>query len=158
MYIKEFEIRWSDMDANRHLANSAYFNFMSHTRMSFFWENGITQEKLAEHGLGPVVFHEQMHYFREALPGRPVRVSLEVTGLSADGMFFGFHHNFYDADGIHIGHCRIMGGWIDLTSRKLTGLPDIFLELFEKMEKSAEFRELTRADTRPYPVTRQDLE
>jgi acyl-CoA thioester hydrolase len=30
MYLKEFEIRWSDVDANRHLANSAYLNYMAH--------------------------------------------------------------------------------------------------------------------------------
>ena len=35
MYKKQFEIRWSDIDANGHLANSAYTNFMSHARMSF---------------------------------------------------------------------------------------------------------------------------
>jgi len=28
MYLKDFEIRWSDVDANRHLANSAYINFI----------------------------------------------------------------------------------------------------------------------------------
>jgi len=36
MYFKEFDIRWSDIDANRHLANSAYTNFMSHTRMGWY--------------------------------------------------------------------------------------------------------------------------
>ena len=41
MYLKEFEIRWSDIDANRHLANSAYLNFMSHTRMAFLMELGF---------------------------------------------------------------------------------------------------------------------
>ena len=28
MYLKEFEVRWNDLDANRHLANSSYINFM----------------------------------------------------------------------------------------------------------------------------------
>ena len=41
MYKKQFEIRWSDLDANGHLANSAYTNFMSHTRMAFFSEFGF---------------------------------------------------------------------------------------------------------------------
>ena len=39
MYLKEFEVRWNDIDANRHLANSAYINYMSHTRLSFMLEN-----------------------------------------------------------------------------------------------------------------------
>ena len=41
MHLKEFEVRWSDVDANRHLGNSAYINFMSHTRMSFMSEAGF---------------------------------------------------------------------------------------------------------------------
>jgi acyl-CoA thioester hydrolase len=41
MFTKEFDIRWSDLDANRHLANSAFINFMSHTRMAYLIENGF---------------------------------------------------------------------------------------------------------------------
>ena len=41
MYTKTFEIRWSDMDANQHLGNSTYIDYLSHTRMSFFKEKGM---------------------------------------------------------------------------------------------------------------------
>ena len=30
MYLKEFEVRWNDLDANRHLANSSYINYESY--------------------------------------------------------------------------------------------------------------------------------
>ena len=112
MYFKEFEIRWSDLDANRHLANSAYINFMSHTRMGFLIESGFTQRELAKQNIGPVVFYEHIYYFKEAFLGKPVKVSLEVAGLSEDGMFFEFLHNFYDANGKNFASCEIMGGWI----------------------------------------------
>ncbi|MBT8272756.1 MAG: thioesterase, partial [Bacteroidia bacterium] len=42
MYTKQFDIRWRDLDANGHLGNSSYVDFMSHTRMSFFNEIGIS--------------------------------------------------------------------------------------------------------------------
>ena len=45
MYKKDFEIRWSDVDANGHLANSAYTNFMSHTRMGFFIAYGFSMQR-----------------------------------------------------------------------------------------------------------------
>lgn len=150
MYLKSFEVRWSDLDANRHLANSAYTNFMSHTRMAFFYQHGLTHESLVRHHLGPVVFYEHMHYFKEVLPGQTVRVSLEVTGLSDDGMFFEFHHNFYDEAGRNLAHCELMGGWIDLNKRSLTPLPGEFLELFELLERAEGFRVLTRKDTRKH--------
>ena len=76
MYKKDFEIRWSDIDANRHLANSAYINFMSHTRMAFLMENGFGQQEMAKHNIGPVVFYEHMYYFKEVFAGTPVSVTL----------------------------------------------------------------------------------
>ena len=65
MYTKQFEIRWSDVDANGHLANSAYTNFMSHTRMAFLTRCGLSLDVINDLGLGPIVFYEHVHYFKE---------------------------------------------------------------------------------------------
>ncbi len=157
MYTKSFEIRWSDLDANRHLANSAYINFMSHTRMSYLIEHGFGHKTLQKEQIGPVVFYEHMYYFREIFAGRPIRVSLEVKGMSEDGMFFEFHHNFYDDAGRHMAHCEMMGAWIDLQTRKLTPLAEGQLERFDAMEKAEDFRWLTREDTRKYVKRPKDL-
>ena len=157
MYLKEFEIRWSDVDANRHLANSAYVNFMSHTRMAYLWELGLSQKNLAQHQIGPVVFYEHMYYFKEVFPGRPVKVSLEVMGLSEDGKFFEFHHNFYDAKGKNVAHCEMMGAWISLKSRKLVNLPSDLLALFNAVERPDGFKVLTKEDTRKYARVPKDL-
>ena len=46
MYTKQFEIRWSDLDANLHLGNSKYMDFMSHTRMSFLINNNLDLEEM----------------------------------------------------------------------------------------------------------------
>ena len=51
------------MDAKCHLANSAYLNYMSHTRLSFLIEIGFDQKILSEHNIGPVVFYEFHHIF-----------------------------------------------------------------------------------------------
>lgn len=157
MYIKEFEPRWSDIDANRHLANSAYISFMTHTRMAFLSELGFTLKNMVVHAIGPVVFYEHMYYFKEVLPGTQVRVSLEVMGMSEDGMFFSFHHNFYDDSGRHLALCEMMGSWIDLKTRKLTVLPPDFLEAFKAAERAAEFKVLTKEDTRKFAKAPKDL-
>ena len=96
MYLKEFEVRWNDLDANRHLANSSYINFMSHTRLSYMMENGFGQNSMVTNNIGPVVFYEHMFYFREVFPGKPIRVSLQLKGISKNGMYFEFQHNFYN--------------------------------------------------------------
>ncbi|WP_445383774.1 acyl-CoA thioesterase [Robiginitalea sp. IMCC43444] len=157
MFIKEFEIRWNDLDANKHLANSAYTSYMSHTRMAFLNELGFSLNVLEEKQLGPVVFYEHMYYFREILPGSTVRVSLELMGLSKDGMFFEFHHNFYDPQGKHLAHCELIGGWIDLNNRKLTALDTELLQFFDRAEKAKSFRFLSREDTRKNAKFPKDL-
>ncbi|MGP1991961.1 acyl-CoA thioesterase [Zobellia laminariae] len=157
MYLKDFEIRWSDVDANRHLANSAYLNFMSHVRMTYLTEIGFSHKTLLEKEIGPVVFYEHMYYFKEAFPGKPVKVSMEIMGMSEDAQFFEFHHNFYDYKGRNFAHCEMMGAWIDLKTRKLTGLTDDLLEKFSTVEKAEGFRVLTKEDTRKFAKTPKDL-
>lgn len=150
MYLKDFEIRWSDIDANRHLANSAYVNFMSHTRVAFFEDHDFALAKLVKHQIGPVVFYEHIYYFKEAFLGTPIRVSLEIKGMSADGMFFMIEHNIYNGKGEHLATCELLGAWINLETRALTPLPDVFLEVMEAFPRAADFKVLTKADTRKH--------
>ncbi|MAN26360.1 MULTISPECIES: acyl-CoA thioesterase [Mesonia] len=157
MYHKEFEIRWSDIDANRHLANSAYMNFMSHTRMAFLMENGFGQKQLAELNIGPVVFYEHIYYFKEVMAGKPVTVTLELKGLSEDGMFFEFLHNIYNYKGEHCASCEMLGSWIDLKERSLTKLPDYLIENLDHLEKTEDFKVLTKEDTRRHGKKPQSI-
>jgi acyl-CoA thioester hydrolase len=157
MYKKDFEIRWSDVDANGHLANSAYLNFMSHTRVGFLNEHGFSMKKLIEYGIGPVVFSEQIHYFKESFLWPTLTVTLNVSGLSDDGMFFEFEHNFYNQKGKHVATCDILGAWMDLKTRSLTMLPEYLKALVEKFPKSLNFKTLTKEDTRQSGKKPQDL-
>lgn len=157
MFFKEIEIRWSDMDANRHLANSAYLDFGSHTRVDFLTSMGFDQKYMASHQIGPVVFYEHIYYFKEVFPGEPIKVSLDLKGLSGDGKFFEFHHDFYDANGKNFAHTELMGGWMDLKTRKLTDLPKEILARFNEIPKDTDFRVLTKADTRKFAKRPVDL-
>lgn len=157
MYKKSFEIRWSDVDANGHLANSAYTNFMSHTRMAFFSENGFSLPDIRSFNIGPVVFYEHMYYFKEAFLGTPITVTLQISGLSDDGMFFKFDHNFYDNNGKNLAYCEMLGAWIDLRKRVLTPLPKDLLTLAEKFPKSNSFKILSKEDTRKFGVKPIDI-
>lgn len=150
MYKKQFEIRWSDVDANRHLANSAYVNFMSHTRVAFFEDHKFSLSNLAKFDISPVIFYEHIYYFKEAFLGTPISVSLEISGLSEDGMFFKFVHNFYNDKGENLAHCEIFGAWINLKTRSLSGLPKQLLEELHSLPKAEDFTILTREDTRKY--------
>lgn len=157
MFTKQFEIRWNDLDANMHLANSSYVNFMSHTRMAFFEEFGFSLHEISKHDLAPIVFYEHIYYFKEAHIGDTITVSLEVMGLSEDGMFFSFNHNFYDGKGKNIAHCEMFGAWMDYKSRKLTALNTKMMANVNNFPKSNDFKILTKADTRKYQKRPIDL-
>lgn len=157
MFLKEFDIRWSDLDANRHLANSAYINFMSHTRMSYLTDINFAHKAFKKYNIGPVVFYEHVYYFKEVLPGDSIRVSAEFKGMSEDGKFVELHHNFYDRKGKNLAFAELMFGWIDLNERKLVPLPKEALEIFNNLEKAADFKILTKADTRRFAKTPKDL-
>ena len=83
--------------------------------------------------------------------------SLEVMGFSEDGMFFEFHHNFYNHQGKQLAHCQMMGGWMDLQTRRLTSLKPELLKMFANVVKGEGFRTLTKEDTRRYIIPRKDL-
>ena len=77
-----------------------------------------------------------------------IRVSFEIGGASEDGMFFRFIHNFYDEKGRNLAHCEMQGGWIDLTSRKLTPLPSELVGKLDQAPKSSDYKVLTQEDMR----------
>ena len=158
MYTKNFEVRWNDIDANRHLANSAYINFMSHTRLSFMYENGFGQAEMSKNNVGPVVFYEHMFYFKEVFAGKPVKVSLQLKGISEENGFFSFLHNFYDSNGKNIARCEMMGGWIDLTTRKLRAMPKELFASLNKLDKTDDFYIIKKEHTRRFNQKPADLQ
>jgi len=114
------EIRWSDLDPNQHLANSGYMNFMSATRMKHMVSQGVNYSDLKKWNIGPVVLREEIHYFKEVFPGKPVYVSHEVSGISDDGTFYKVRHNFYNHKGENFARGVMTGTWINLNTRKIT--------------------------------------
>lgn len=157
MYTKQFEIRWNDIDSNVHLRNSAYVDYMSHTRMSYFSDMGFNQKQLFDRNLGPVALYEHMYYFREVLPGSLVTVTLQWKGVSKDGVFFSLLHEFYDDKGKNVARCEMLGAWIDLKTRKLTQPPKSLWMLSNGLDKTDDFKELTKADLRKHGQLPKDL-
>lgn len=148
MFLNKIDIRWSDLDPNQHLANSAYMNFMSATRMVYMVKQGVSYADLKKYKLGPVVLREEIHYFKEVFPGEPVYVSQEISGLSEDGTFYEIRHNFYTKEGVNFARGQMLGTWIDMKMRKITVPP---IEISEKLmgeNHTEDFRIITKEETR----------
>jgi acyl-CoA thioester hydrolase len=150
MFLKEFEIRWNDLDANRHLANITYLSYASETRMAFLQHIGLSHKDLQHRAIGPIVFNEQLFYFKEVMPDDKIRVSFELAGMSEEGTFFSFEHNFYNQEGENVARCEMMGAWMNLKTRKLTALPQELKTQFEASNRTTSYKKLTAADTRSH--------
>ena len=148
-YFKKFEIRWADIDANRHLANASYMQYCSHTRLSFMAKNGFGQAEFAAINIGPAAIKEIFCFFREVHTSDTIYVGLELSGLSEDGTFFEFIHRIYRQDGKNVAYSSIAGCWMSMITRKVTVPPQDLLKIFKQDVPYADnFRVMTIKDLR----------
>lgn len=148
MYLKDFEIRWNDLDANKHLGNSTYVEYMSHTRMSFLTSRGLSLDVINGYGLGPIVMYEHVYYFKEIGLDDKVRVSLEVSGMSEDGRFVKIEHNFYNEEGKNLAHAEMLFSWMDLKTRRFGRVPNELLQKIKNFPRAKNFKILTKEHTK----------
>jgi acyl-CoA thioester hydrolase len=138
---KEFEVRGTDLDINRHLTSPAYLAYAIHTRMSAFDSLGLMQVLDAE-GLAPVVVGDDLRYRRELRVFDTVRVSMELAGLSTDDSRWRLRHEFVRDDGTLCATVLTDGTWFSLESRKVTVPPATLARGFAKLSRTADFAEL----------------
>ncbi|QCX53031.1 thioesterase family protein [Elizabethkingia sp. JS20170427COW] len=122
VFYHPFEVRWSDLDANFHLANSSYVMYCAQTRMAFMKKYQMGVSQLAKWGIGPVILKESYSFYKEIRSDVKVMVSLEVAGMSEDASIYSFVHKFYLEDGTHCATSEVTGVWIDMKTRKM-GVP-----------------------------------
>jgi len=137
-----FEVRWADLDGNRHVRNTAFSEYASHTRFQLLAAHGFTPAKLEALRFGPVMMREEVRYRREVLFGDTLSVSVSCAGLSADGSHWLVRQEVRRSDGKDAVILIIQGGWIDLDSRKSIAPPHALTELLQGLPRAKDFAEL----------------
>jgi acyl-CoA thioester hydrolase len=156
-YCKAFEIRWSDLDVNRHVSNTAYCNLMIAVRMAYLRESGFDQQAFANKNVGPAIISEEFHYLRESPPDGVLRVDVELAGLSEDGRFVRFHHHIFHPDGGMAVFSRCTFCWIDLETRKICRPPEDLYHAIAALDRSEDFRVLSKADAFPQGLPKRRM-
>ncbi|WP_333660355.1 acyl-CoA thioesterase [Chishuiella changwenlii] len=157
-YFQETTIRWSDLDANRHLANASYMNFTSFARIAFLRDYGVSMKNLAEYGIGPAILHEQFSFFKEAMEGEKIYISVEIGGMSEDGMIYQFIHNLYNQDGVHLCHSELTGVWFSMTERKMKAPPTVMVENIKKSFEGKTVKILSKQDIINLPFRSENVD
>jgi acyl-CoA thioester hydrolase len=139
MFERTLYARWGDMDFNGHMRNTAFLDAAADVRMMFFAANGFPMSEFERRRIGPVILRDELDYFRELRLLQPVRITLELAGLSEDGTRFRLVNQFYREDGTNAVRVTSTGGWLDLERRKLTAPPAELRTLLEQIDRIEPF-------------------
>ena len=138
-YFKTYRIRFSDIDANRHVNNAAYIDAVGELRYEFFAENGFPPERFEQLGIGPVYTKINIQFLREVLLGETVTVNFTLTGLSPQGMFWKVHHDIFKSNGKKAVSIDMEGTILDLTTRKPVPSNEDLMRVFQLIPRSEDF-------------------
>lgn len=139
---ERFVVRWSDLDANRHLRNTVFSEYATHTRFRMLEEGGFSQADFERLRFGPVMFREEIRYRREVHFADEVLVNVLIAGISQDGSHWRVRQEVRRTDGKEAAILTIDGAWIHLDTRKLAAPPPQLAELLNGLQRSSEFEEL----------------
>ena len=139
IFKREFKARWGDMDFNGHMSNTAYLDLAGDVRMMYFEENGFPMKRFEELHMGPVVFKDEIEYFKEIRLMENIEVHHLIAGYSEDGSKFRIRNIFYRSDGKKAASITSTGGWLDLKARKLVLPPQKLFNAFKQLVKADDF-------------------
>lgn len=138
------QVRWSDIDQNRRLRHSAYYDYGATTRIACFSQHGLTNLKFEELHIGPILFREEALFKREIKFEDKITVDLVVTKASQDFSRWSIRHHFFKEDGTLSAIINMDGAWIDMGKRKLA-IPNEFIQtVFSDFPRSEDFVWITK--------------
>jgi acyl-CoA thioester hydrolase len=142
MFEKKLYASWGDMDFNSHMRNTAYLDKAGDVRMMFFSEHGFPMSEFARLKIGPIITKDEIEYFREVNLLDELTVNLVIAGLSEDGSRWLMCNEFFRPDGKLAATVTSMGGWLDLSARRIVPAPEKLLEALDSLPKTSDFKQL----------------
>jgi acyl-CoA thioester hydrolase len=139
-YSQTIQIRWADIDANRHLRHSVYYDYGAAIRLNVLSERGLTIKKLEELLIGPILFREEAIFRREIVFEDVITVNVALYKVTHDFGRWSLRHHFTKADGTLAAILNIDGAWIDLKKRKLAVPNEFIRKIFENFPRSEDFQ------------------
>lgn len=139
----EGQVLWSQLDPNMHLRHSAYADLCAQARSNMLRQSGLSLEEFSKHQIGPILFREELTYYREIGLDESISVKVEMTKLNTQNFRFSFRHEIYKENGVKAATVEIDGAWLHLQKRKLTTIPDEWSSTFDSIPKAEDYTEIT---------------
>jgi acyl-CoA thioester hydrolase len=138
-YIKQVEIRWSDLDPNFHLRHSVYYDLGAYCRINFLFDNGITEQVMRQHSIGPVLFREECFFMKEIIVGDKISISLKLKSVSDDFRKFSMQHEIFKNENELAAILIVDGAWMNTAERKITVPPQMVIDTLNVIPKTEDF-------------------
>jgi acyl-CoA thioester hydrolase len=146
-YSLPIQIRWADIDQNRHLLHSVYYDYGAMVRITFLSGMGLSAEKMEELKIGPIIFREEAIFRREINLEDEIEIDMELVKATSDFARWTIRHTITKKDGTVAAILNLDGAWIDIQKRKLTSPGEFIQKIFRAFPKSADFQMMTREAT-----------
>lgn len=138
-YTISVAVRWGDLDANGHVANSKYLEYATQARLQFLADNGFAYDDARAQLIGPVVLSDFIEYRRELRMGATATVSLALSGARRDGSRWQFTQAIQTGDRL-AATVTAIGGWLSLAERRLIQPPAEVAEIILSLPRTGNFR------------------
>jgi len=141
-YTMTYEVRWTDIDANRHMRSSAYIDAAEELRYRFFIQHDLTPEYFDKLTIGPVYTALSVNFYREIRLSETITITYLLTGLSERGMHWRVRHEFLKANGKKAVTLVLEGTILDLGTRQPTVPTPEIMAVFQRIPRSSDFEVL----------------
>lgn len=138
-FSKTYEVRWADMDPNRHMRHSVYLDYATQTRVAFFSDYGLPIVEIAKMGLSPVMFREEIKYLKEVNGMEEIIVCCQLNWMYKDGSRWSFFHQMFKNDDTPVAELTVDGAWLDLDTRKLGTPSDKVIGIMKQFPMTEDF-------------------
>lgn len=143
-FLYPIQVRWSDIDQNRHLRHSAYYDYGATARIACFSQHGLTNLKFEELHIGLILFREEAIFKKEIKFEDQVSIDMVVTKATPDFARWSICHQLFKADGTLAAVLNLDGAWIDIIKRKLATPDEYVQNIFDDFPKAEDFRIILR--------------
>jgi acyl-CoA thioester hydrolase len=147
-YSMDYQIRWSDLDANGHVNYSAYIDAAGDLRYRFFSERDFPPSTFVELGIGPVYTAIHAEFLREVRIGETVTITYLLSGLSPQGGRWKVQHDILKSSGKKAVNLEIEGAILNLTTRKPALPTPELMQTFDLIPRAKGFEVLPETPRR----------
>ncbi len=141
-FSQTYQVRWADLDPNRHMRHTAFNDYATQVRTRFFYENGIGADFIEENHCGLVLFREETLFFKEVGQNEDITIDMKLAALSKEGGRWKIVQHVFKKSGQTAAKITIEGAWFDLITRKLIKPPAKVLVTVNRLAKTDDFQEI----------------